>query len=588
MIEYIKDLIEKIKNGMLKEMYIEGKWIAKYIYKYKWGVVFYIFLGILGTILGLISSVFSKNLIDAVTGHDSENIGVIIATIIGMGLGSIILEAVTGRISAKINIKVGNEIRADIYDKIINTDWESMSSFHSGDLLTRLTGDATTVADSVLGWIPNLITKLVQFICIFAVIMYYDPTMAVLSLLSAPITILVSKSLMLKMRKFNKASREISSEMMAFNEETFQNLQSIKAFNLINVFSNRLRGVQEKAKKVGLEYNKFSIYTYCFMSVVGMIVYYSCFGWGVYRLWTGHITYGTMTLFLQLSSKLSSSFSDLINVVPSAIGATTAAGRIMEVVELPRENIKDDSIVDTMCTNLDDNGISVKVEDGYFKYLNSEKVVLDNANIEANPSEIIALVGPSGEGKSTMMRILLGLTNLKSGKATLKDESGLNCHISASSRKLMAYVPQEKTMFSGTIAENMRMVKADATDEEIVNALKDACAYDFVEKLPEGIYSSIGERGLGFSEGQNQRLSIARALLRNSPILLLDEATSALDVDTESRVLKNIMESNKKRTCIVTTHRPSVLNMCDRVYRICQSKVNLVEQSEVDMMVVDF
>lgn len=588
MIEYIKDIIEKIKNGMLKEMYIEGKWIAKYIYKYKWGVVFYIFLGILGTILGLISSVFSKNLIDAVTGHDSENIGVIIATIIGMGLGSIILEAVTGRISAKINIKVGNEIRADIYDKIINTDWESMSSFHSGDLLTRLTGDATTVADSVLGWIPNLITKLVQFICIFAVIMYYDPTMAVLSLLSAPITILVSKSLMLKMRKFNKASREISSEMMAFNEETFQNLQSIKAFNLINVFSNRLRGVQEKAKKVGLEYNKFSIYTYCFMSVVGMVVYYSCFGWGVYRLWTGHITYGTMTLFLQLSSKLSSSFSDLINVVPSAIGATTAAGRIMEVVELPRENIKDDSIVDTMCTNLDDNGISVKVEDGYFKYLNSEKVVLDNANIEANPSEIIALVGPSGEGKSTMMRILLGLTNLKSGKATLKDESGLNCHISASSRKLMAYVPQEKTMFSGTIAENMRMVKADATDEEIINALKDACAYDFVEKLPEGIYSSIGERGLGFSEGQNQRLSIARALLRNSPILLLDEATSALDVDTERRVLKNIMESNKKRTCIVTTHRPSVLNMCDRVYRISDSRVNLVEQSEVDMMVVDF
>ena len=588
MIEYIKDLIEKIKNGMLKEMYIEGKWIAKYIYKYKWGVVFYIFLGILGTILGLISSVFSKNLIDAVTGHDSENIGVIIATIIGMGLGSIILEAVTGRISAKINIKVGNEIRADIYDKIINTDWESMSSFHSGDLLTRLTGDATTVADSVLGWIPNLITKLVQFICIFAVIMYYDPTMAVLSLLSAPITILVSKSLMLKMRKFNKASREISSEMMAFNEETFQNLQSIKAFNLINVFSNRLRGVQEKAKKVGLEYNKFSIYTYCFMSVVGMIVYYSCFGWGVYRLWTGHITYGTMTLFLQLSSKLSSSFSDLINVVPSAIGATTAAGRIMEVVELPRENIKDDSIVDTMCSNLDDNGISVKVEDGYFKYLNSEKVVLDNANIEANPSEIIALVGPSGEGKSTMMRILLGLTNLKSGKATLKDESGLNCHISASSRKLMAYVPQEKTMFSGTIAENMRMVKIDATDDEIINALKDACAYDFVEKLPEGIYSSIGERGLGFSEGQNQRLSIARALLRNSPILLLDEATSALDVDTERRVLKNIMESNKKRTCIVTTHRPSVLNMCDMVYRICQSRVNLVEQDEVERMAVDF
>ena len=588
MIAYLKELIEKIKNGLLKEMYIEAKWISQYIYRYKWSVVFYIFLGILGTVLGLISSVASKYLIDAVTGHDTENIGVIIATIIGMGLGSILLEAVTGRISAKINIKVGNEIRADIYDKIVNTDWESMSAFHSGDLLTRLTGDATTVADSVLGWIPNLITKVMQFVCILSVILYYDSTMAVLALLSAPVTILVSKSLMLKMRKFNKASREISSEMMSFNEETFQNLQSIKAFNLINVFSNRLREVQEKSKKVGLEYNKFSIYTYCFMAIVGMVVYYACFGWGVYRLWTGHITYGTMTLFLQLSSRLSSSFSELINLVPSAIGATTAAGRIMEVVELPREKIKDDEIVETICNNLDENGVSIKLENAQFKYLNSDKVVIDDANIEANPSEIIAFVGPSGEGKSTMMRLLLGLTNLNKGKAIINDENGLKCHISASTRRLMAYVPQEKTMFSGTIAENMRMVKANASDEEIIEALEAACAYEFVEKLPKGIYSSIGERGLGFSEGQNQRLSIARALLRNSPILLLDEATSALDVDTERRVLKNIMENNSKRTCIVTTHRPSVLNMCDRVYRISKSKVNLVEESEIDRMVVDF
>ncbi len=588
MIDFIKKVRRKIKEGMLQEMYIEAKWIYPYICKYKWNVVYYIILGVLGTFMSLGGSIASKYLIDAVTGHDSTRLTSIISIIIAMAIGNIIVNAIISRISIKINMKVSNEIRADIYDRIINTDWESMSSYKSGDLLNRLSSDTSTVAGSVLGWIPSLITKSVQFIAILSVILYYDPTMAVLALLSAPVTLIVSKVLMKRMRSHNKKMMEISSEMMSFNEETFQNLQSIKAFSLINVFSNRLRIVQEKSKKVGLEYNKFSIYTYCFMSVVGMIVYYSCFGWGVYRLWTGHITYGTMTLFLQLSSKLSSSFSDLINVVPSAIGATTAAGRIMEVVELPRENIKDDSIVDTMLSNIDDNGISVKIEDGHFKYLNSEKIVLDNANIEANPSEIIALVGPSGEGKSTMMRILLGLTNLKSGKATLEDESGLNCDISASSRKLMAYVPQEKTMFSGTIAENMRMVKADATDEEIVNALKEACAYDFVEKLPDGIYSNIGERGLGFSEGQNQRLSIARALLRNSPILLLDEATSALDVDTERRVLKNIMESNKKRTCIVTTHRPSVLNMCDRVYRICKSRVDLVEQSEVEKMAVDF
>lgn len=588
MIAYLKRIIDNIKKGMLKEMYIEAKWMYTYVYKYKWGVVFYIFLGILGTLMSLASSVASKYLIDAVTGYDSDNIGLIICMILGMSLGNIIINSITSRISTKINIKVGNEIRADIYDKIINTDWESMSSFHSGDLLNRLTDDSSTVASSVLGWVPNLITQVVQFVCILSVVLYYDSTMAVIALMSAPITILISKSLMLRMRRFNKDIRKVRSDMMSFNEESFQNLQSLKAFNLSNVFSRRLRDVQEKYSNVSLEYNKFSILTSGFMSLVGTAVYYSCFGWGVYRLWTGHITYGTMTLFLQLSSRLSGSFSGLIDLVPSAIGATTAAGRIMEVVELPREKFTDDDLIKIMSKNIDRGGVSVELNDVDFNYLNNDKAVFENANIEANPSEIIALVGPSGEGKSTMMRLILGLTNPKGGQAVIKDTNGLECSISASTRNLMAYVPQEKTMFSGTIAENMRMVKLDATDEEIINALKAACAYEFIEKLPDGIYSKIGERGAGFSEGQNQRLSIARAILRDSPILLLDEATSALDITTERRVLRSIMEKNPNKTCIVTTHRPSVLTMCDKVYKISQGQVNKISNEEVEQMIVDF
>lgn len=588
MMAYLKKLIERIKGGMLQEMYTEAKWMYKYVDKYKWGVVFYIFLGILGTVMSLASSVASKNLIDAVTGYDSNSIGMAAAVIIGMSMGNIIVNGITSRISTKINVRVGNEIRADIYDRIINTDWESMSSFHSGDLLNRLTDDSSTVASSVLGWLPNLITQVVQFVCILSVVLYYDATMAVIALMSAPITVIVSRSLMLRMRKFNKEIRSVKSDMMSFNEESFQNLQSLKAFDLSNIFSKRLRDVQSKFTDVNLEYNKFSIITSSFMSIVGTLVYYSCFGWGVYRLWTGHITYGTMTLFLQLSSRLSGSFSSLINLVPSAIGATTAAGRIMEVVELPRENKKDEALVEKMMKNIERTGASVELDSIHFTYMNSDKNVLHDANIEANPGEIIALVGPSGEGKSTTMRLILGLTNPGEGRAIIRDGQGLECNISASTRKLMAYVPQEKTMFSGTIAENMRLVKVDATDEEIIEALKVACAYEFIEKLPDGIYSKIGERGSGFSEGQNQRLSIARAILRNSPILLLDEATSALDVITERRVLRNIMNLNKNRTCIVTTHRPSVLTMCDRVYKIASTEVNQVTNEEVEQMIVDF
>lgn len=585
--EFIKKVITKIKDGMLQEMYEETKWMYTYAKKYKFQIVFYICLGIMTTLMGLASSVGSKYLIDAVTGQDKGNIALIAVFIIAMGLFSIGVNAVTTMISAKINIKVNNEIQAEVYDKILVADWISMKEFHSGDLLNRLNGDVNTVASSILSWIPSLITRGVQFLGILAIILYYDPTMAVIALGSAPVMVIVSKTLMKKMRDYNKKMREVSSEVMSFNEESFQNIQSVKAFDLVEFFSNRLRNVQQNYKDVYLDYNKFSVYTSSFMSVVGMFVAYACFGWGVYRLWTGHITFGTMTLFVQLSSQLSSSFKSLVSLVPSAISATTSAGRIMEFFKIKNETKLDDEKVRLIQNNTQGKGLSVELEDVNFSY-NSTKIVFKNANIVANPGEIVALVGPSGEGKTTMVRLLLGLINAKSGSAVIKDINGISCKISSATRRFFAYVPQGNTIFSGTIADNMRMVKPDASDDEIIDALKTACAYDFVKKLPQGINSKVGERGGGFSEGQAQRISIARALLRKSPILLLDEATSALDVFTERQVLRNIMNSGYARTCIVTTHRPSVLTMCDRVYRIDSGDVSDIDEKEVNRLIKDF
>ena len=585
--EFIKKVIKKIKDGMLQEMYEETKWMYTYAKKYKFQIVFYICLGIMTTLMGLASSVGSKYLIDAVTGQDTGNIALIAIFIVSMGLFSIGINAVTTMISARINIKVNNEIQAEVYDKILVADWISMKEFHSGDLLNRLNGDVNTVASSILSWIPSLITRGVQFLGILAIILYYDPTMAVIALGSAPVMVIVSKTLMKKMRDYNKRMREVSSEVMSFNEESFQNIQSVKAFDLVEFFSNRLRNVQQNYKDVYLDYNKFSVYTSSFMSVVGMFVAYACFGWGVYRLWTGHITFGTMTLFVQLSSQLSSSFKSLVSLVPSAISATTSAGRIMEFFKIKNETKLDDEKVRLIQNNTQGKGLSVELQDVNFSY-NSTKTVFKNANIVANPGEIVALVGPSGEGKTTMVRLLLGLINAKSGSAVIKDINGISCKISSETRRFFAYVPQGNTIFSGTIADNMRMVKPDASDDEIIEALKTACAYDFVKKLPQGINSKVGERGGGFSEGQAQRISIARALLRKSPILLLDEATSALDVFTERQVLRNIMNSGYARTCIVTTHRPSVLTMCDRVYRIDSGDVSDIDEKEVNRLIKDF
>ena len=192
----------------------------------------------------------------------------------------------------------------------------------------------------------------------------------------------------------------------------------------------------------------------------------------------------------------------------------------------------------------------------------------------------MALVGPSGQGKTTLIRMFLGLLRPDSGQAVLCDKNGEEVLLNASTRKYFSYVPQGNTIFSGTIAENLRMVKEDATDKEIVEALEIACAYEFIKDLPDGIYTKVGARGRGFSEGQAQRISIARAILRDAPILLLDEATSALDIFTERQVLDNIIRQKPNKTCIVTTHRPSVLNLCQRVYKVQQSKITQLSEEE--------
>lgn len=222
-----------------------------------------------------------------------------------------------------------------------------------------------------------------------------------------------------------------------------------------------------------------------------------------------------------------------------------------------------------------------------FSYLEGKKVIT-GSDFRAAPGEIVALIGPSGEGKTTMIRLILGLIRPEQGETVMIAADGREVVMNAETRHLFAYVPQGNTMLSGTIAENMRVVKEDATDEEIIEALKISCAWDFVKQMPDTMNSPIGERGRGFSEGQSQRLAITRAVLRDAPVLLLDEATSALDVTTERRVLRNIIRQRPNKTCIVTTHRPSVLNLCQRVYRVMDGKVTELDEAASAKMVEDF
>ena len=569
--QLIKKMITKIKEGYLREIYRETVWMYQYARRYWKSVCFYISAGILGTVMGLGSSVVSKYLIDAVTGVKKERIVIFAVLIVCMTIANILSNAIISRISARINVVIQNEIQADIFGKILHTEWKELQQFRSGDLLNRLSNDAVQVASSVISWIPNSITKLVQFIGAFGIIFYYDPIMAGIALLSAPVTVVFSRRLMRKMRKYNKEMREMNSSLMAFQDDAFQNIQTVKALDLIAVFEQKLKKLQNTYKEKMLDYNKFTVYTSSFMSAVGTGASYICFGWSVYRLWSGYITTGTLLMFFQMANALSSSFSSLIQIVPSAINAATCAGRLMAVSELEKEAALDKEQADVIRKTAGKE-ITIKMKNITISYGDDRKIIHEGEST-ANPGEITAVIGPSGEGKTTLLRVLLGLLYPVEGTAELKNAEGKKCRPSAETRELFSYVPQGNTVFTGTIIENMRIVKADATDEEIQEALQTACACDFVKKLPDKMETMIGEKGSGLSEGQAQRLAIARALLKNAPVLILDEATSALDMDTEEQVLRNIMKKDSSRTCIVTTHRPSVLSVSDHIYEIRESNL---------------
>lgn len=582
---FVQSILDRLDDGTFSTFVEDWKWIFSYSKKYKFAIFFYLFLGILSSTLSLGSSVASKYMIDIIVGKKLDQLWLLAFVMIFSTVFSLTFSSLVSRISLKITIFVNNDIQADIFRKIISAEWMELNKYSHGDLLNRFNSDVSTVANNAVNWLPQLIICVYNFIATFCVILYYDVTMAFIALLSAPFLLLASRYIMRKMREYRQRVMEMNSKMMGFEVETFYNMDTIKSFGIMDKYGRELEKWQEKYKHHNLEYNEFSIKTNIFTKLLTTLVSFLAFGYCLFRLWSDAITYGTMTLFLQQRSALSSQFNSLVGIIPGMLNSSVSAHRIRELVELPKEKLNPEAAA--QIEKVASDGLTVRMHDVGFAYEDKNCVISDSDFI-ARPGEIVALVGPSGEGKTTMLRLILGLVSPESGRVTLSASDGTEYAMSADIRKFFSYVPQGNTMLAGTIAENLRMVKEDATDEELIEALKTACAWDFVEKLPKGINNPVGERGRGLSEGQAQRVAIARAVLRDAPILLLDEATSALDVTTERKVLRNIIRQHPNKTCIVTTHRPSVLNMCQRVYRVMEKKVTALSEEESSRMAMDF
>lgn len=556
----------------------EWRWLLRYVSGYRLQIFLYVIIGLVSTAMGLGANVASKYLIDSVVSHDSETILSSAVLAVSLGVTQVIVGSIISRISTVVGTRISNEIRGNVYEHITYSKWEDVRKYHSGDLLNRIEGDVGVVSSSIVSYIPGIFTKSAQFLGCLIVVLYYDPTMAIFAFLSAPFLVLTSRISMKMMRKYNKESREMNGKILSFYSESIQNLQTIKAFNITKRYVEQMKSNLQLYRKIRLDHDKFTIIMTLCMSIIGLGVSYACYGWGVYRLWQGAISYGTMTLFLQISGQLTSSFSALVSLAPSAISIATAAGRIMEVTDLPLEEGRDDEKAREMEKSANESGVTLSCDNLTYTYPDGDKPVVSGISFRAAPGETIAFVGPSGEGKTTVLRLILGLIEPDSGEITLETKDGKKIAVSESTRRFCSYVPQGNAIFSGTVADNLRIVCPDATEEELVQALKTADAWSFIENLPNGIHTEVSEKGVNFSEGQVQRMSIARAILRDAPVIVMDEATSALDASTEERVLANMMKAYPNRTRVITTHRPSMLKYCTRVYRINENG-NVVEEN---------
>ena len=574
--ESLRLLRAKAKDGTLKDVVRDWKWILSFSRKYWVRILLYTLLGVGASAISLVSSVLSKYLIDAIVSMDKGLLLNLAAAMVATAVISVAFRSFSARFSARLGVDMQNLVRGKAFEALLNARWMEISRFSTGDLVNRFTSDVHTVASCAVTWLPNVIIQLFTLLATLAVVLYYDPVMALIAFASTPVLFLASRHLMRKQRRFNKDMRQVSSGISAFETETFRNADTLKSFGVEGDMVQKMEDWQERYRDVALEYNRFTVQTNIWLTAMGTAVQYVAMGYCLWRMWRGEILFGTMVLFLQQRSYLSSAFSSLVGQVPTALSGSVAAERVRELMDLEKEARQPGPKARPQ------GKCRVALEDVCVSY-GQEKEVVSHVDITAEPGRIISLVGPSGEGKSTLMRLMLGLVEPRSGQAYLEDEAGARFRLGPDTRHLIAYVPQGNTVLAGTIAENLRLVAPDVTEEEMIAALRDACAWDFVSQLPNGIHSTLGEGGKGISEGQAQRIAIARALVRKAPVLLLDEVTSALDMETEQKVLKNLV--NRGVTTIAATHRTSVLTQSHRVYRVQDGAVAQLTADQVDRLI---
>ncbi len=545
-----------------------------------------IILSLSNIVLALVSTALalvSKKVMDAAQGaanaktHDmfvQQRNTIILFGIITLIIitGRLLLRIYAQSLTIKVQAKLEMEMRAKLFGEILIKKFDDINIYHSGELMNRITSDIKIVTDGITSIVPNMLYFITQFLGAFIVLIVFDWKFTMVFILAGVVISAVTLVFRGKLKSLHKEVQQTDGRVRSFFQEAIESILVVKTFGVEQQFEEKGNELQKINYNAKMKRRRISIFANAGFSFVFNIGYLMALVWCGLKVATKAMSYGTLMAVVQLISQIQTPFVNITKVVPQYYAILASAERIMEIEDIEVEIKSQKEIIpDKFYKEFSE----AKFENIKFNY--GRESVLEEGNVNFKKGDFVAIRGISGIGKSTLLKMLLGVFKPQSGYIRLYRKDGSFVEASPDTRCLFSYVPQGNYLFSGTLRENILLINPNATDSEIKEALEISDILEFVNKLPEGLDTVIGEKGLGISEGQAQRLAIARALLSKAPIILLDEATSALDAKTERNVLSRIKNLNMK-TCIIITHKKAALDVCNKEFVIEDKKLYSMEK----------